>query len=235
MRKPKVINKYNLVPKDIQRAIILKPKILLLDEPLSALDLKLRQNMQYELKEMQRNLGITFIFVTHDQEEAMSISDLIVVMKLGVVQQIDEPQKVYDNPVNLFVANFLGTPPINILPSLSRLMKDGIGEGYTREDHQDLANQLFSSYARVGEARALASVIGEDELSALLSRNAREFITGTRKDTAKEDNQLFLNNLLALGLTISDEEGFNQGGSSLKNELKTMKTKFRLKNQGKNG
>ena len=84
---------------------------------------------------------------------------------------------------------------------------------------------------RVGDAQK----IGEDELSALLSRNAREFITGTRKDTAKEDNQLFLNNLLALGLTISDEEGFNQGGSSLKNDLKTMKTKFRLKNQGKNG
>jgi hypothetical protein len=86
-----------------------------------------------------------------------------------------------------------------------------------------------------GRYRSTGQKIGEDELSALLSRNAREFIAGTRKDTAKEDNQLFLNNLLALGLTISDEEGFNQGGSSLKNDLKTMKTKFRLKNQGKNG
>ncbi len=82
-----------------------------------------------------------------------------------------------------------------------------------------------------GRYRIEGQKIGEDELSALLSRNAREFISGTRKDTAREDNQLFLNNLLALGLTISDEEGFNQGGSSLKSDLKTMKTKFRLKNQ----
>jgi DNA-directed RNA polymerase beta subunit len=84
-----------------------------------------------------------------------------------------------------------------------------------------------------GRYRVTGQMIGEDELSALLSRNARDFIQATRKDTAKEDNQTFLNNLLALGLTISDDEGFNQGGSSLKNDLKTMKTKFRLKNQGK--
>ncbi|MBP3732114.1 MAG: hypothetical protein J6I84_02590 [Bacilli bacterium] len=82
-----------------------------------------------------------------------------------------------------------------------------------------------------GRYRITGQKIGEDELSALLSRNAREFIQGTRKDTAREDNQLFLNNLLSLGLTISDSEGFNQGGSSLKSDLKNMKTKFRLKNQ----
>ena len=84
-----------------------------------------------------------------------------------------------------------------------------------------------------GRYRVEGQKIGEDELSALLARNARDFIESTRSDTSKEDNQLFLNNLLALGLTISDDEGFNQGGSSLKNDLKTMKTKFRLKNQNK--
>ena len=92
----------------IARAIVLKPKILLLDEPLSALDLKLRQNLQYELKEMQRNLGITFIFVTHDQEEAMVMSDRIVVMKDGLIQQLGSPRDIYNEPVNRYVANFIG-------------------------------------------------------------------------------------------------------------------------------
>ena len=92
----------------IARAIVNKPKILLLDEPLAALDLKLRQNMQYELKEMQRQLGITFIFVTHDQEEALTMSDTVVVMNEGVIQQIGTPQDIYNEPKNRFVANFIG-------------------------------------------------------------------------------------------------------------------------------
>ena len=92
----------------IARAIVLKPKILLLDEPLSALDLKLRQNMQYELKEMQRKLGITFIFVTHDQEEALTMSDTIVVMNNGYIQQIGTPEDIYNEPKNRFVASFIG-------------------------------------------------------------------------------------------------------------------------------
>ena len=92
----------------IARAIVNKPKILLLDEPLAALDLKLRQNMQYELKEMQRKLGITFVYVTHDQEEALTMSDTIVVMKDGVIQQIGTPTGIYNEPKNRFVARFIG-------------------------------------------------------------------------------------------------------------------------------
>ena len=99
----------------IARALVKMPKVLLLDEPLSNLDARLRLQTREEIRRIQKETGITTIFVTHDQEEAMSISDMIVVMKLGVVQQIGEPQKVYDNPVNLFVAKFLGTPPINVL------------------------------------------------------------------------------------------------------------------------
>jgi spermidine/putrescine transport system ATP-binding protein len=92
----------------LARALVNKPQILLLDEPLAALDLKLRQNMQYELKEMQRNLGITFLFVTHDQEEAMTMSDRIVVMKEGVIQQLGTPKAIYNEPINRYVANFIG-------------------------------------------------------------------------------------------------------------------------------
>ena len=98
----------------IARALVKMPSVLLLDEPLSNLDARLRLQTREEIKRIQQETGITTIFVTHDQEEAMSICDTIFVMKLGVVQQIGHPQEIYDDPDNLFVANFLGTPPINI-------------------------------------------------------------------------------------------------------------------------
>ena len=92
----------------IARAIVNKPRILLLDEPLSALDLKLRKSMRLELKEMQRKLGITFVFVTHDQEEALTMSDTVVVMNNGVIQQMGRSEEIYNQPINNFVASFIG-------------------------------------------------------------------------------------------------------------------------------
>jgi len=92
----------------IARAIVNKPKVLLLDEPLAALDLKMRKDMQIELKEMHKKLGITFIYVTHDQEEALTLSDTIVVMRSGKIQQIGTPTDIYNEPVNSFVADFIG-------------------------------------------------------------------------------------------------------------------------------
>ena len=123
----------------IARALVKMPRVLLLDEPLSNLDARLRLQTREEIRRIQRETNITTVFVTHDQEEAMSISDMIVVMKLGVVQQIGKPQDVYDSPANLFVAKFLGTPPINVFKGEVKggkvyIGKDAVLDAPTVED-----------------------------------------------------------------------------------------------------
>lgn len=108
----------------IARAIVNEPKVLLLDEPLGALDLKLRQDMQYELIRLKNELGITFVFVTHDQEEALTMSDTIVVMNQGYIQQVGSPENIYNEPKNAFVADFIGES--NIVPGT--MVKDRLVE-----------------------------------------------------------------------------------------------------------
>ena len=118
----------------IARALVKNPRLLLLDEPLSNLDARLRIEMREEIRRIQQETGVTTIFVTHDQEEAMSISDRIVLMRSGVLMQEDVPQALYDEPVNCFVADFLGNPPINKVPGCicgGRFVPDGDGEPVT--------------------------------------------------------------------------------------------------------
>lgn len=115
----------------IARALVNEPEILLLDEPLGALDLKLRKEMQLELKKIQQNLGITFIFVTHDQEEALTMSDTIVVMDKGVIQQLGTPEDIYNEPANAFVADFIGESNI-----LSGTMIDDYKVNFSNKDFQ---------------------------------------------------------------------------------------------------
>ena len=113
----------------IARALVNRPKVLLLDEPLGALDLKLRKDMQNELKRIQQSLGITFIYVTHDQEEALAMSDTVVVMDAGRIQQIGTPEDIYNEPKNAFVADFIGES--NILDGIMRA--DGVVEIFNRK------------------------------------------------------------------------------------------------------
>ena len=129
----------------IARALINEPKVLLLDEPLAALDLKLRQEMQYELKEIQRSSGITFIFVTHDQEEALTMSDKIVVMNQGEIYQIGTPEDIYNEPANKFVANFIGESNIiegrmidDLLVEFDGQIYDCVDKGFARNEEVDV-------------------------------------------------------------------------------------------------
>lgn len=132
----------------IARAIVNEPKVLLLDEPLGALDLKLRQDMQYELIRLKNELGITFIYVTHDQEEALTMSDTIVVMNQGYIQQIGTPEDIYNEPENAFVADFIGDS--NILPAI--MVKDKLvkilGANFTCVDTGFGTNQPVDAVIR---------------------------------------------------------------------------------------
>ena len=156
-RKPKELSGGQQQRVAIARALAKKPQVLLLDEPLSNLDARLRLQTREEIKRIQRETGITTIFVTHDQEEAMSISDFIVVMKMGVIQQIGKPQDVYDEPINLFVAKFLGSPAINVFDG--RIVNNKVyvngkvfdGVGFNGKGELDLGSEeAYNAYVTAG-------------------------------------------------------------------------------------
>ncbi|MCI2940243.1 ABC transporter ATP-binding protein [Staphylococcus cohnii] len=142
----------------IARAIVNEPEILLLDESLSALDLKLRTEMQYELREIQSRLGITFIFVTHDQEEALALSDYIFVMKDGKIQQFGTPTDIYDEPVNRFVADFIGE---------SNILKGTMVEDYV----VNIYDQAFKCVDMGIPSQQQVEVVIRPEYIALVNHN----------------------------------------------------------------
>ena len=144
----------------IARALVNRPKVLLLDEPLGALDLKLRKEMQIELKKIQQNLEITFVYVTHDQEEALTMSDTVVVMNNGTIQQIGTPQDIYNEPVNAFVADFIGES--NIIDGIMRkdFLVEFAGKEFECVDSGFGRNHLVDVVIRPEDIKIVPQVMG---------------------------------------------------------------------------
>lgn len=145
----------------IARALVNRPKLLLLDEPLGALDLKLRKEMQIELKRIQQSLDITFIYVTHDQEEALTMSDTVVVMNRGVIQQIGTPQDIYNEPTNAFVADFIGESNIldGIMPK--DFLVEFAGQSFTCVDAGFVQNELVHVVVRPEDVMVVPTETGQ--------------------------------------------------------------------------
>lgn len=156
----------------LARALVNRPSVLLLDEPLGALDLKLRQQMQIELKQLQRETGITFVFVTHDQEEALTMSDRIAVFNKGTIQQIDKPAAIYENPKNSFVADFVGISNLITGPAASSIL--GKAGSFTVRPEKITVGQV------VAGGRSAAGVIREVEYLGPATRFLVELEAGIK-------------------------------------------------------
>ena len=143
-RRPKALSGGQKQRVALGRAIVRNPQVFLLDEPLSNLDAKLRASMRTELTKIHQRVGTTFVYVTHDQVEAMTMATRIVVMKDGLIQQVDTPQNLYDKPVNLFVAGFIGTPQMNFLNAT----KSSVKHKNSRKGVSSFSRRWFSHHSR---------------------------------------------------------------------------------------
>ncbi len=183
-RKPKALSGGQRQRVALGRAIVREPQVFLLDEPLSNLDAKLRAQMRTEISKLHQKLGTTFIYVTHDQTEAMTMGDRIVVMKDGFIQQVDSPQNLYSNPVNLFVAGFMGSPQMNFIDSVLRKQDDKYVVEFGSEDTKTSRGKKY--YVEVPEFKITDDAVGE--LNELVDK---EIIMGVRPEDI-HDEEMFL-------------------------------------------
>ncbi|MCL2053676.1 MAG: sn-glycerol-3-phosphate ABC transporter ATP-binding protein UgpC [Oscillospiraceae bacterium] len=180
-RKPKALSGGQRQRVALGRAIVRDPQVFLLDEPLSNLDAKLRAQMRTEISKLHQKLGTTFIYVTHDQTEAMTMGDRIVVMKDGFVQQVDSPQNLYESPVNQFVAGFMGSPQMNFIDGILRKIDGKYSVEFGSEDTKTSRGKKY--YVEIPEAKT-----DEPELSSLIDN---EVILGIRPEDI-HDEEMFL-------------------------------------------
>ena len=189
----------------IARALVNEPEVLLLDEPLGALDLKLRKEMQIELKTMQQQLGITFIYVTHDQEEALTMSDTVVVMNHGCIQQIGDPKRIYDEPKNAFVADFIGES--NIIPGV--MVRDELvnmlGQDFPCVDEGFAPNEPVDVVVRPEDVMVVGEDVGQlcGEVASVLFKGVHyEMMIRTEQYTFKVHSTTMQPVGTRVGLTI---------------------------------
>ena len=180
-RKPKALSGGQRQRVALGRAIVRDPKVFLLDEPLSNLDAKLRTAMRTEISKLHKRLGTTFIYVTHDQIEAMTMGDRIVVMKDGYIQQIDSPLNLYENPVNKFVAGFIGTPQMNFIDAKLIMMNGKFTVEFGSEDTKTSRGRKF--YVEIPSAKA--------DAEALNYYVDKDVILGIRPESI-HDEEMFL-------------------------------------------
>ncbi|MGN0599554.1 MAG: ABC transporter ATP-binding protein [Oscillospiraceae bacterium] len=180
-RKPKALSGGQRQRVALGRAIVREPQVFLLDEPLSNLDAKLRAQMRTEISKLHQKLGTTFIYVTHDQTEAMTMGDRIVVMKDGFIQQVDSPQNLYSNPVNLFVAGFMGSPQMNFIDAVLRKIEGKYTIEFGSEDTKTSRGVKY--YVELPESK-----VDENVLSNYVDK---EIIMGIRPENI-HDEEMFI-------------------------------------------
>ena len=181
-RKPKAMSGGQRQRVALGRAIVRSPKVFLLDEPLSNLDAKLRAQMRTEISKLHKKLGTTFIYVTHDQTEAMTIRDRIVVMKDGFVQQIDTPQNLYERPVNKFVAGFLGSPQMNFIDAV------------LKEEYGQYVVEFGSRDTRMSSAVRYQIAIPESKVTPELANYVGKEVTLGIRPESVHDEEMYLSN-----------------------------------------